>query len=433
MISISYPHSGMVFQRGNDGAAYINVRGSADTASVVVTFSPLQSGWAPETATQNVSVTNGKFDAWIRVKGGDYILTVSGNGQSTQVQPIGVGEVLMLWGHSFIGGDPATDRDALDPRSRTCLTQRSANNPDEPTRLENLDVLPMTFGKISLAMGIGPFSTHTWMWGAFADELVNRLNVPVLIYSAAFGGSSVTQNVRIIKGQYTFEYDWFNNISAYRMPYRPVEAVVQKYAQLTGLRGVICEHGGNDQGPVLSGENSLADTFPFVVNHTRKLLGHEKLIWTVSLEGNAFLNANATLVNDQLKQVLASMPYAYKGIDLSDPSTVGPWRDNGGTGHYRGIEGFQKYLALWLNAIKPDFFTASVPYTINPPTSNNSNNFVSGVTSNLSMFSKALADAKTAPARWWQNEYVQWAALIIWAVGLVTLALLMFAGTKRSN
>lgn len=425
MITITYPYAGMVFQRDNSGAGYINVRGLSDSASVTVSFTPVQSAWGAEVTPITAQVKNGAFDVWAKIPGGDYTLKVTDTANasnSSTLTPVGVGEVLLLFGHSFVAGDPGYNSDAVDSRSRTVKTLRSDTNPNEPTHLENFNALPLEFGKITQERGIGPFAVNVWMWGLFADELVKRLNVPVLLYSAAFGGSSINQNEKIIKG-IPFGYEWFNNLEQYRMPYRPVEAALQKYAKLTGLRGVIAEHGGNDQGPVLSGEVNLASTYPFVINHSRGLLGHDKLIWTISLEGNAFLNANASLVNDQLKQVLSSLPYAYKGIDLSDPATVGDWRDNGGTGHFRGAAGSNKYLDLWLNAIKADFFTTSVPYLISPPS--NAANVVNNstqVTTNNPLLANFKADALTPAPKWYQNETVQMAALIVWGLGLLTLA-----------
>lgn len=423
MITITYPYAGMVFQRGNDGAAFINVRGLADSTNVTIQFIPVQSTWGKELAPQTVAVKNASFDAWVKVPGGDYHLKVTDTtnaGTTATLTPVGVGEVLLLWGHSFIAGDPGYNENAVDSRSRTVKTLRSATNNDEPDRLQNFNLLPLEFGQITQTFGIGPFAVNVWMWGPFADKLVERLGVPVLLYSAAFGGSSINQNEKIIKG-IPFGYEWFNGIEQYRMPYRPVEAAIQKYAKLTGLRGVVAEHGGNDQGPVMSGAVNLQSTYPFVINHTRGLLGHDKLIWTISLEGNAFLNANASIVNDQLKQVLATLPNAYKGIDLSDPATVGDWRDNGGTGHYRGASGAQKYLDLWINALKNDFFTGSVPYVINPPqTAANVQNATNQTTNGIIAGFKS--DSDTPAPRWYQTENAQLAALVLWSVGLLSLA-----------
>lgn len=427
MITITYPYQGMVFQRDNSGAGYIHVAGLSDSASVTIAFTPIQSAWGAEVTPKNVAVQNGSFDAWVKVPGGDYTLKVTDTadaGTGSTLTPVGVGEVLLLFGHSFIAGDPGYNVDASDSRSRTVKTLRSATNPNEPTHLENFNALPLEFSKITQEFGIGPFAVNVWMWGPFADELVKRLGVPVLLYNAAFGGSSINQNEKIIKG-IPFGYEWFNNLESYRMPYRPVEAVMQKYAKLTGLRGVIAEHGGNDQGPVLSGEVNLASTYPFVINDARKQLGHDKLIWTISLEGNAFLNANASLVNDQLKQVLSSLPNAYKGIDLSDPATVGDFRDNGGTGHFRGASGAAKYQELWLNAIKADFFTTSVPYLVNPPVNAANVKNSDPVTSNNSLLANFKADALTPAPKWYQDETVQLAALIVWGLGLLTLAGMM--------
>lgn len=428
MITITYPYAGMVFQRDNTGAAFVNVRGLSDSAQVAISFIPVKSGWGSAQVTpKTVQVQNGSFDSWVKVPGGDYNIRVTDTANTSnnaERTPVGVGEVLMLWGHSFISGDPAYNADATDPRSRSVTTQRSLNNPEEPSRLENLDSLPLEFGQIMSQRGIGPFSLNVWMWGSFADELVKRLNVPVLLYGASFGGSQVYMNLLNIEKK-TFPQPFFGGLEAYGMPYRPVEAVVLKYAKMTGLRGVICEHGGNDIGLVASGQINMKEVFTKVVNYTRGLLGHEKLVWTVSLEGKFLGNPSITL-NEQLVEVLNTMPYSYKGIDLNQPDTIGSFRDDGGTGHFRGASGAAKYLEMWLMSIKSDFFTGSVPYVITPPSNTT---ILTDLTAPFNSLVAAFkSDSNTDSPKWYQTENAQLAALIVWGIGLLGLA--AFAGLR---
>ncbi|AEI47682.1 hypothetical protein [Runella slithyformis] len=432
MITITYPYAGMVFQRDNSGAAYVNVRGLSDSAEVTIQFTPVQAGWGNASVTpKKVSVDNGQFNAWVKVSGGDYTLNVTdtANANNTaQLTPIGVGEVLMLWGHSFIAGDPGYNADATDSRSRSVTTARNPANSAEPSRLQNLDLLPLEFGRITNQRGIGPFTLNVWMWGTFADEMVKRLNVPVLLYGASFGGSQVYMNLLNIEKK-PFPEPFFGGLEAYGMPYRPVEAVMLKYAKLTGLRGVICEHGGNDVGLVASGQINMREVFSKVVNYTRGLLGHQRLIWTVSLEGK-FLGNPSTVLNDQLIDVLNTLPYTYKGIDLNQPDTVGSFRDDGGIGHFRGVTGAEKYLEMWLNAIKSDFFTGSVPYVINPPIGSANTELTTPVSS---LLANIVSDSNTPAPRWWQTESFQWAALVVWVVGLVSLAGLFVLKTLKAG
>ncbi|WP_162793552.1 hypothetical protein [Runella rosea] len=376
-IEVEFPKPNQIIQRNNSNQAVLRIAGTCDSsaAAVEVNLIPIQGGTAQSDLFQ---VNNGKYADSLWITGGDYRLEVktilryipSSNGAmpiygtSRTVERVGVGEVLLLWGHSFLAGDPSYDEPASDPRVRTVAVLRNPSIPNEPGKLQDLDALPIAFQPITTS-NIGPFGVHSWMWGRFGDTLAKRLNVPVLLYMTAYGGSNVWMNMKNIKRE-RFGFDWFGGQDQYWMPYRPVEAAFYKYIPLTGLRAVLVEHGGNDASSQFL--STLYENFVFVINHTRTVqANHSQLAFKLSKEGVDFLNQNSAIVNDKIQQVLNTIPNTSKGIDLSDPATQGPWRDDGGKGHFRGKLGHDKYLELWKAAVPNSFFSTTTPKPATKP------------------------------------------------------------------
>ncbi|WP_428661657.1 hypothetical protein [Runella sp.] len=370
-IEVDFPKPNQIIQRNNSNQGLLRISGTCDSnaVAIIALLTPIQGGVAKNDTFQT---SNGRYTDSLWLTGGDYRLEVrtvmqfspSGTGPvpvygtSRKVERVGVGEVLLLWGHSFLAGDPGYDEPASDARVRTVATVRNPSIPDEPGKLQNLDDLPYTFQPITTS-NIGPFGVHSWMWGRFGDTLVQRLNVPILLYMTAYGGSNVWMNMKNIKRE-PFGFDWFGGQDQYWMPYRPVEAAFYKYIPITGVRGVLVEHGGNDVSPEYLA--TLYENFVFVINHTRTVqANHPQLAFKLSKEGVDFLNLNTSVVNDKIQQVLNNVPYTSQGIDLSDPSSQGPWRDDGGKGHFRGKLGHDKYLQLWKDVVPNSFFSTTTP------------------------------------------------------------------------
>lgn len=376
-IEVDFPKPNQIIQRNNSNQGLLRILGTCDSNAVAVEAQliPVQGG-----TVQNGTfpAAFGKYRDSLWVTGGDYRLIVktiiryvsseAGNvpvyGTSRTVERVGVGEVLVLWGHSFMSGDPGYDEPSSDARVRTVATVRNPAIPGEPGKLQNLDDLPFTFQPITNS-NIGPFGVHSWMWGRFGDTLARRLNVPILLYMVSYGGSNVWMNAKNIKRE-MFGFDWFNGQDQYWMPYRPVEAAFYKYIPITGIRGVLAEHGGNDVAPEFL--TTLYENFVFVINHTRTVqTNHPSLAFKLSKEGVDFLNLNSSVVNDKIQQVLNTVPNTSLGIDLSNSDTQGPWRDNDGKGHFRGKLGHDKYLELWKAAVPNSFFTTTAPKLATKP------------------------------------------------------------------
>ena len=374
---IEWPKPGQIVQRGNNNKAWMYVKGqciSPNIAQVEARAVPIQGGGA-KIKTWNVS--GGIFEGALELNGGDYRIEVreirnyvAGSpvyGRLQSVQRVGVGEVLMIWGHSFMGGPGSYSTAATDPRVRTVVTVRNPAIPNEPGRLQDFSVLPYTYQQITQT-DIGPYAINSWIWAALGDTLAARLNVPVLLYSAAFGGSTVLQNKKNIDNQ-LFGYNWFGGLDQFRLPYRPVEATFQRYVPHSGIRAVLCQHGVNDRDAPYGDPANFYNDLRYVMTHTRNVQAqHPLLAYVICKEGNFMLETNTAVINTHLTNVLANTTNTHPGIDFGQASTVGPWRDQNGSGHFVGtVAGHQKYLELWKNAIGSSLFTASTPKMANVP------------------------------------------------------------------
>ena len=360
-LTLDWPKKNQIFQRDNSNKGWVYVKGNCTNMSVdsvEISASVVQGG---QGKVKNIPVdAYGFFEGAIQLDGGDYSIEVSEfyansgpklNAVKKVISRVGVGEVLMVWGHSFMEGD-GISQPASDPRSRTIKNVFRFDPPN--SYFQDLSLLPFSFEQINTDMG--PFNSTSWIFGALADTLVNRLNVPVLIYSAAFGGSRVIQNKQNISNE-PFNEPWFGSFESYGFPFRAVQAVTQRFVPQTGIRGVIVHHGINDN----TYSSQLQSNYEYVIDYIRNTeVGFSNMPFFL-----AFEMSNFTAINSAIQNIVDNDVNIYPGIDLRQSFTIGPWRENDdgycgyGCGHFRGTYGLQKYLEFWKDVIPNSFFSTS--------------------------------------------------------------------------
>lgn len=138
-------------------------------------------------------------------------------------------------------------------------------------------------------------------------------------------------------------------------PYRPKTAVFQRYIPLTGLRAVWVHHGLNDQNNDVNGGNLLdfQSNFEFVLNHIRTVeAGGSPIPFFLARKDSQYVE-----INQQINQIIATLPQVYPGLDLRDPQWVGPWRDavpgGTGSGHFIGQASLDQYVRGWHEVLHP--------------------------------------------------------------------------------
>ncbi|WP_420150814.1 sialate O-acetylesterase [Spirosoma sp.] len=352
---INFPVSRIVFQRNNANQAMVPFS-AIPTAAVtqlkvrlVVRQGGVTTGWTTLTPTNGV--ISGSVPA---VQGGWYDLEAEAfNGSISlgikRVQRVGVGEVLLVSGQSNAQGFSSTIGAADD---RVSCVDFYSNDIREFR-------MPLVFSQLSNTARVGP-TNALYIYGMLGDKLVQRLGVPVLLYGAAWGGTSSSQWRQSAEGNLTIPESAQWGGADELMPYRAIRATLNHYVQRTGLRGIFWHQGESDKG--LSG-TAYVSNLKKVIEISRQDVGSSTLAWIVSRASWLDGWGDNNIIQAQ-NQVIAEMPYCYPGpnTDVYDNSYR---RDQT---HF--LESFYPQLAqIWNDALTDTFFQQSTPYVLStePP------------------------------------------------------------------
>lgn len=319
-ITISFPYSRIVLQRDNSGNTSVFVKGNcpATLQRVEARLVARTTGQGTTTGWQVIEQTpiSGSYFGTLTGSGGWYDLEVrgieNGNPQGLAVLPrVGIGEVFLIVGHSNAQGGASPSVGSTDDRVSSIKFPNAQmwNNYDQTA---DTTYLPFTFSHLTDT--IAPFHSVAWFWGQLGDSLARRLNVPILFYGAAFGGSNMEQ---AYKAAYDIPFDHGFIKYGIRMPYVNIRNTLIKYAPVTGLRGVLSAHGVNDGG-------SSTSEFKFnsqqVVAKTRQeSIGN--LAWMMAK--SAWRDGPLEHILEAQTQLIAEDSQIYEGPHLNDISNLG--------------------------------------------------------------------------------------------------------------
>ncbi|WP_461115631.1 hypothetical protein [Spirosoma jeollabukense] len=368
-LHITYPVSRMVVQRDNNNQASVQVVGSYDQPIDVVQARavPRVAGQGTTTDWAPLTTSKGQFSGGFPVKGGWYQLEVralKGNRQigSDTLDRFGVGEVFAIVGHSDAQGSDCiingvnrcpTLEGATDDRVTVIGLDQSS--PAFKKYLETADsrYLPgLTFSQLTTFSGIAPFAKIAWFWGHMGDVLVQRINVPVLLYNAGFGGSNMEQTY---KSAYDIPFKHDFVVYDLRMPYVNIRNLMNLYVPATGLRAILLNHGANDQA---SATDDIVTWHYGVIDKVRQEFTMPNLGWIVALA--SFFNVPHENVRKAQFQVINRSDYqTYQGPDLD---SINSREDMPDGGHY-SPSGQRKVGEAWANAITDTYLQTIQPYT----------------------------------------------------------------------
>ncbi len=172
--------------------------------------------------------------------------------------------------------------------------------------------------------------------------LQKKNNIPVLIYNAAFGGTSLehwsksSQNIQ-------FEHGFVR--SKIRMPYINLFNTLKKYIPVTGIRALLADQGQNDNGR--KSEDSVLTDYKIFMQQARADLGYDQLTVVV----NRQTPSNALWIRNVQERMLKE-PHTFKGPDYD--------KDLLKEDKYDGIRlsksGLEKAAILWSDALTPNSF-----------------------------------------------------------------------------
>lgn len=382
-IKITYPLSRQVVQRDNNNQASVQIAGSysqlLDAVEARVMARAAGQGITSDWTTLQTNPSNGQFNGTLIVKGGWYTIEVRGlsNGKVVATDALdrfGVGEVFAIMGHSNAQGSgcnvngtdqcttlpgPSDDRVSVIGIDQNSAAFNQYLSTADNTNTADSRYLPgLAFSQLTTTSGMAPFAKVPWLWAPMGDALVARINVPVLLYNAGFGGTNMEQTYYAaynIPFQHSFvRYDL-------RMPYANVRNLMNLYVPSTGLRAVLVYHGANDRN---NPTDSTAKYFRGVIDKMRKEFNKPGLGFVIALDSYLFgPNQN---VRSALFQVMDPTGYkTFPGPDLdqitySDPTNPGVvYRpDNTHLSH----AGQTKAGQMWASAITDSYLSAITPY-----------------------------------------------------------------------
>jgi hypothetical protein len=319
--TISFPYSRIVLQQDNSGNTSVFVKGHCSTSldRVEGRLVARNSGQGTTTDWQIIEQTpiSGTYSGSLTGAGGWYDLEVRGvqNGipetQAAILERVGIGEVFLIVGHSNAQGGATPSVASVDDRvsSVTFPNVQMWNNYDQTA---DTTYLPFNFSHLTDT--IAPFHPVAWFWGQLGDSLAHRLNVPILFYGAAFGGSNMEQTY---KSAYDIPFQHGFIKYGIRMPYVNIRNTLIRYAPVTGLRGILSAHGVNDGGSTTSEFRFYSEQ---VVAKTRQeSIG--TLAWMMAK--SAWNNWPLDYILDAQTQLIDQDAQIYQGPHLNEINNLG--------------------------------------------------------------------------------------------------------------
>ncbi len=315
----------------------------------------------------NVPDRQGVFSGSLNAGGGWYKLEIRGFlgdqiSDSLSVQPLGIGEVFLIAGHSNAMGLPNLGaKDAVDQVVSFNFLNKSLNS-------ENITVAPNgpmpapTFEPLKADNRIFPSGESAWYWGELGSLLVARLGVPVLFMNAGWAAANSINWRETANGQDTRNIyvgkNWPN-----RQPYSNFINTLQYYHSWLGLRSVLWFHGENDAVHLKISQADYYQNIRRLIEKTNQDFGRS-IGWAVALCSVSYNASVPYLPVIEAQLQLAATPglRVWRGPD-GDTIQV-PRPDHGHFENVKsGTQGLTQMAQAWNRRLSDAFFSQQQPYT----------------------------------------------------------------------
>jgi hypothetical protein len=357
-ITIDYPLDRAVFQRDKNNSATIYISGSYTKVvdRIEAKLNPLNEGQGTpiDWTTIQPNPKGGFFSGSLNANGGWYSLEVRAwRGDQIvathQISHVGVGEVFLIAGQSNSQGYQKMGAPGAQDDRVNCIRY---NNTNPPSLYEDLPY--PHFDHLDSDSEIAPRGYSAWCWGKLGDNLAARLNVPILFYNVGWYGTAVRTWRESINGTGYSVYTGVP-IDPSGMPYGNMRSVMQRYAPITGLRGILWLQGEADND-VNTSTDSYANDLKTVIESIRNESGHN-LSWVVSLTSYNNKNGSDPQVIEGQRRVINNVGNVFEGpstdqiqIPRIDPDGV----------HFMN-EGLTQLADAWTQQLNDNFFANSDP------------------------------------------------------------------------
>jgi len=357
-LSISTPMSRIVYQRNNLNQAFVPIRGtcSGDVTSVQARVQPRAAGQGAGTnwAVIDGAPSGGAYRGSLTVQGGWYSLEVRAMAGGTPVATatvdrVGVGEVFIVVGHSVAQGGAVNIEGSTDERGETIPDTRSTETKNHYNDTADPQYLPpVVFAQYGNGVTPAPFGGGTYFWAKLSQVVAQNQNVPVILYNAAFGGTSLEHWYKSALG-IPFDHSFVK--SSIRMPYINLYNTLKQYIKHTGVRAVLSDQGANDWPNPDS--NQVFTYYKTWVDQARADLGYGALAIVV----NRHTPSGNTGIRDAQMRMVSEVPNCFVGPDYD---TLAP--DDRTDGVHLSEQGCWAAAQKWADALNSGFFSSSQPY-----------------------------------------------------------------------
>lgn len=383
-IEITFPSTRAVFQRNNANETTLYVAGHytdcLDRVEARLIPRAAGQGEAVDWTVVQANPSGGLFYGMLTVRGGWYNLEVRGieNNSviaSATVERVGVGEVFVVAGQSNAtgGGDLPNGPSASDDRVNTVNFQNIDPTSGVIAEYEDVTLPCPVFVHLDDITKPAPFGNYAWNWGAFGDQLVGRLNVPVMIFQAGWSGTSLYNWQESIDPQGTTVSPYGINYPK-GLPYGHLRLALNYYIAQQGYRAVLWHQGENDSFFENSRE-TYRNGLRSLIQASRSLSNKPDLAWVVARVSRMTKDGVSRIwqpVIDAQNDVIGLngndpslyLPHVYAGPE-TDP-LEGPAYRTSDNIHFTG-NGLLLLAEAWSNALSNSFFTASNPYLPTAP------------------------------------------------------------------
>lgn len=341
-LQITSPQSRIVYQRNQANQATVLVTGLAPALAtrIEARLTPINGGETTDWIDIPIISGNKAFKGAITATAGWYQLSLRTWNENSllaesSVDRVGIGEVFIAAGQSNAFGVQATNGSGDDRVS--CVDFKDDN--------VNEQLLPVAFSQAVAGANIGP-SNPLHIWGMLGEQLVRRLNVPVLILGAAQPGTNSEQWRKTADG--TGESSG--------LPYRRLGSALLHYAARTGLRAVLWHQGEGDLG---RGADQYFNNVQYIINKSRQQLNHSSLAWVISRVTYTFGQTDNNIITAQ-NRLISLIPNAFAGPNTDVLTGTENRFDDV---HFGGV-GLTRLTDLWNQSLTDNFFNQSIPFSV---------------------------------------------------------------------
>ncbi len=372
-IQISFPVSRIVLQRNNQNQANVNIAGSylQQLDRIDARAIPVFGGQGNQTdwITIQNTLNSGVFNGSITLNGGWYNIELRGvlNGNvvtTNSIERVGIGEVFIVSGQSNAQGDASYGggaNGAVDDRVSVI---------DYYDATLNENTLPFQFSHMDDNKRMSPYNYVPWFWSRLGDKLVQKLNVPILFYGSALGGLGSEPWRRSAEG-FDLRQELPTFVKVQGMPYRGLQAALQKYVTRTGVRAILWQQGESDEN---TAQETYYNNIKSIIDKSRNDAKKGDLAWVIARSSrNPITHQN--VINGQ-NLLIQRIPNVFSGPTTDD--IVGSNFRADGIHFFNN--GLVQAAEFWNNSLNDSFFNSSQPLLardvpkINLTCNTNSNN-----------------------------------------------------------